>query len=294
MTGNSEIPRLRAQLNEICARHLSTDAAAALEALTRPAIRLVHNDGPTRSHLGGPALLDDEAQWPHWQGRPLSLLAVIDLSELKDFDSDPPLPTDGTLNFFYDNGEQPWGFRPSDRGGWRVIQSNSTDARPVSAPEGAKTFVSIGLAPQQILSVPHSAEPVLNPWFPPPQLGATEAAVASNALSAVEHDWQHVLNTTAAPHHQIGGWPLLQQGTIWPECDVVSRGLPLGDTADWERAEPLFNHEREANWRLLFQIDTDDEAGWMWGDVGTLYFTVYPSPTLESWLEEGWMVLQCG
>ena len=27
-----------------------------------------------------------------------------------------------------------------------------------------------------------------------------------------------------------------------------------------------------AEWQLLLQLDTEDDTGWMWRDVGTLYF----------------------
>ena len=45
---------------------------------------------------------------------------------------------------------------------------------------------------------------------------------------------------------------------------------------------------------MLLQIDTDDETDWMWGDVGTLYFTVQRPFNSNALPESAWMALQCG
>ena len=44
----------------------------------------------------------------------------------------------------------------------------------------------------------------------------------------------------------------------------------------------------------LAQIDSDDDAGWMWGDAGTLYFGTRNADLANSDLDRAWMVLQCG
>lgn len=49
-----------------------------------------------------------------------------------------------------------------------------------------------------------------------------------------------------------------------------------------------------SDWRLLLQLDTDDEAGWMWGDVGTLYFATRCSIAVPTAFDHAWMVFQCG
>jgi uncharacterized protein YwqG len=293
VTESAEVQRYRELLRAICGRHLAANAAATVESLARPAIRLVHGAGPTRSHLGGAAFLDDEAHWPRWHDRPLSLVAVIDLADLAGLHSDPQLPPEGTVNFFYDHEQQPWGFDPGDRGGWRVVRASSDGASPVAAPAEAETFVSVGLLPQQILTLPGWEEPAAAPLFPRHADRSARAAAARDAFSAVEDEWRRLLDLESAPNHQIGGWPLLQQGPIWRECDVVSRGLAMGSSEEWRQAEPMFDVEREADWRLLLQLDTDDDAGWVWGDVGTLYFTIPRSHPIGSAYEEAWLVLQC-
>ena len=71
-----------------------------------------------------------------------------------------------------------------------------------------------------------------------------------------------------SPNHQIGGWPRLQQNPIWKECDVVSRGLPLGTSLQWNDPRVAALTDTQSDWRLLLQLDTDDDAGWMWAMSG--------------------------
>ena len=48
------------------------------------------------------------------------------------------------------------------------------------------------------------------------------------------------------------------------------------------------------DWELLLQIDTDEEGpGWMWGDVGRLYFWLRSEDLVAQRFENAWLVLQC-
>lgn len=159
---------LRDRLGQLCAEQLAPDAASLVQQLARPAVHLRHVDEPTRSHLGGLALLDPDSEWPTWGDKPLSLVAVIDLEELVGLVTDVRLPTTGVLNFFYEADEQQaWGFEPSHRDGWRVVLTESDGAASRPAPEGALVFPSIGLAPHQILCVPGWEEPAVDSIVPP-------------------------------------------------------------------------------------------------------------------------------
>jgi uncharacterized protein YwqG len=43
---------------------------------------------------------------------------------------------------------------------------------------------------------------------------------------------------------------------------------------------------------LLWQIDTDDSAGWMWGDVGTMYFWIRRQDLAAGEFGKTWMIIQ--
>lgn len=293
MTAEADLDLLQERLAALCRRHLAPDAAALLTSLARPAIRLRHTDRRTRSHLGGVALLDDADAWPGADGRPLALVAVLDLGELAPFATDLPLPSEGVVNLFYDTVEQPWGFEPGDREGWRVVPAGPA-ARPVPTPPGVAAFVSIGLAPGQTLTIPGDRELALAPLLPPLDDTSPAADAVLDALDALEHDWRQVRGITdRVPDHQVGGWPDLVQRPIWQECGVVSQGLSLGEGADWTRIEEASEAVDEEAWRLLLQLDTDQSAGWTWGDGGRLYYAVRPQPEAPDPLSDGWLVLQC-
>lgn len=72
------------------------------------------------SKIGGRPDLSYDTEWPVRDGRPLSFLAQINLSELPLIDCDSAIARSGLLSFFYDVVEQPWGYDPKDVGSWRI------------------------------------------------------------------------------------------------------------------------------------------------------------------------------
>lgn len=86
--------------------------------------------------------------------------------------------------------------------------------------------------------------------------------------------------------HDVGSGVADEAGGGVPEPPAQRLGLGPGEPpVEAEELEP--EHQKE-------QLDTDDDAGWMWGDVGTLYFTIRQSTPLPRALDEAWLVLQCG
>jgi hypothetical protein len=78
------------------------------------------------TRLGGRPNLPKEIPWPvREDGQPLSFVAQLDLSALPEI-RNLPLPKVGSLFFFYDVVEMPWGFDPNDRGCSQVIYAPSS------------------------------------------------------------------------------------------------------------------------------------------------------------------------
>ena len=49
-----------------------------------------------------------------------------------------------------------------------------------------------------------------------------------------------------------------------------------------------------ADWRLLLQVDTDEEGpGWMWGDVGRIYFWIKKQDLAALRFDDVWLIFQC-
>jgi uncharacterized protein YwqG len=279
MTINSQ------QLASLAHQFLGPTEAEIFIGLARPAIALQRAAAGTgmRAHLGGDASLERDQQWPTWHGNPLSLLAVLDLEAFRGFDSDLDLPRSGLLNLFYEVDQQPWGFDPADGGGWRVMLAEAKAAADRAEPAGATRFARIDLEPAQILTMPSWDEDAL-------------AGILRSDFDALDDLGEALIEASevSEPRHQVGGWPWLQQGSLWREFQFASNGVYVGDPAGYEGPRASELRPGVDEWRLLAQIDSDDDAGWMWGDGGTLYFGARNADLASSDLDRAWMVLQCG
>ena len=102
-------------------------------------------------------------------------------------------------------------------------------------------------------------------------------------------------NYVESTHHQVGGYPDPIQGDEMEEqCLLVSNGVYCGDASGYNsnKAEELKKEKND--WKLLFQIDSDDDLELMWGDCGMLYFWIKESDGKALNFDNVWLVLQCG
>jgi hypothetical protein len=101
-------------------------------------------------------------------------------------------------------------------------------------------------------------------------------------------------STPALPRHQIGGWPDVIQDDMELACQLVSQGVRMGNQSEYDAT---FKAELEAGaeeWVLLLQLDSDDEGpGWMWGDLGRLYWWIRRQDLAKGDFSQMWLVLQC-
>ena len=254
------------------------DVHALAMSLAVPALHVVKAGGESASHIGGMPPWPDGVAWPAKGGAPLTFLACIDLASVQTALPVSWLPETGRLLFFYDVENQPWGFDPKDRGSWVVTLATA----------GATTFApSTGALPRQpvefrsIESCPSWQRPEVTAL----QLTETESELLIEAAAAT---------FGSAPHHQIGGFPDPIQGDEMElECQLVSNGLYCGDSSGYlsPAAKPL--RAGATDWRLLLQLDSDDDLGVMWGDGGILYFWVREEDARAGRFDRSWAVLQC-
>ena len=99
----------------------SRDVHALMRPLATPAIHVRKSASPSRSHLGSVPALPPGIGWPEHKGRRLGFLAQLWLPDIHAAHAIGWLPATGSLLFFYDIDEQPWGFDPADRGSARVL-----------------------------------------------------------------------------------------------------------------------------------------------------------------------------
>ncbi len=280
--GNDNSPKREASLplSKTPASLTASDLLPRYGSLAKPAVHLRPAETSSFSQLGGEPLLPESFSWPDWKGKPQSFLAQLDLAEIH---SALPsfLPPSGLLYFFYDQEQSVWGFDPSDRGGWQVLYYNGNRAslkiRP--APEGTDENSNYKRKPirfQSIQTLPQSPE----------GLDWKKEGDAFNELCQAPFE-----GLTA---HQILGHPRPVQGDDMElECQLASSGIYVGRPEGYKdpRREKLEAGAKD--WKLLLQLDTDDDTGWMWGDVGTLYFWIREQDATNADFSKVWMVIQC-
>ena len=263
--------------------------ADSLVQLVRPSVRLVADPAvsaadPAASRLGGAPDLPASTAWPRNEDVPLSFIAQVNLVGISAYDAEGVLPSDGLLSFFYDAVTQgAWGFDPADHGSAAVIYSPSgvvTEPRvpPADLAEDG-VFQTVGLRPQ--------AELTFAPW--------ESFDVASLSMSRDEvFAYADLFDSEDATIHRLLGHPDPVQGDMQVECQLVTNGLHCGDSTGYQDPRAKELRAGAAEWRLLLQIDSQDEAGMMWGDVGRIYYWIRHSDLLRRDWDLSWLVLQCG
>lgn len=258
------------------------DVGATAAPIERVALHVVRTEASSRSQLGGDPGLPGDVAWPHRDGRKLRFLARLSLTELQAAEPTPWLPQAGALLFFYDDDQQPWGFNPADRGGWAVL--HVPDAAPTASSSAAGSpdllpYASVKLRRIQVLPSHERAE------------------VQALSLSDEEFDKYFEIadkKFEGLPKHQLLGLPFPVQGdSMELECQLASNGVNCGSPEGYATARAKELESGASNWRLLFQMDSDDDLGVMWGDMGMLYFWVEETAARRGDFSNVWLILQC-
>ena len=262
--------------------------ADSLIALDRPSVRLDARpssdpDGIAigLSRLGGDPDLPRHRSWPEWQGKPLGFVAQIALGEIPEI-PDSGLPERGLLSFFYEPDQGAWGFRPEDRGAWRVLYTGPkealvTRATPEAVPKRARYRPVRLIGTAEVTHVGHDSDELEGLGMSP-----------SEQLAYVEHTEIDVSRI-----HRLLGHPETIQSDMALECQLVSHGLNCGDETGYESPRSVELAPGAVEWRLLLQVDSDHAAKMNWGDGGRLYFWMTESAIRSRDWDSAWMILQC-
>ncbi len=300
--------------------------AEELVGLLRPSARMIlgetGEDGE-KSYLGGKPRLAEGTLWPRWnpaehfrrriadaerqcaarpndmglrdylegmkQGLgeiPLAFLGQVDLGEMAEQAAVPGWPTQGVLLFFYECLVCPWGFDPGDRGGCRVIYypagTEQVEAEPPIDLSVEFQFPQVGVR----------FEPE---WTLPTEIGR-ERLADLGFLSAHMKLLAELAGTVDASGviHRCGGHADEVQGEMRLLCQLASHGIYCGDAAGLADVRRGTLEGGTGDWELLLQVDSDEEnLGWMWGDLGRVYFWVRKQDMARLDFESPWAVLQC-
>jgi uncharacterized protein YwqG len=264
-----------------------------LASLAQPSIRIKTQRSDDQrlevgaSKIGGVPDLPETIRWPRWKGTPLTFIAQFKMGEVAKHDVAGQLPRSGMLYFFYETTEQPWGFDPKDRGGWRVLYSDATgtDLRRAEPPDDLPEESRFDAC-----KLTFTTEPTPPPW--------ESIYVERLDLSEEEADkYLAVLYPKGQGdgiRHRLLGHADPIQGDMQLECQLTFHGLYTGDATGYEDPRRPELEKGATEWQLLLQIDSDeDNAGMMWGDLGRIYFWIRKQDLQKRAFENVWMVLQC-
>lgn len=258
-----------------------TDLAKIIRDHARPALHIQRSKQPTRSHFGGDPQLPAGIEWPEHNGKRLTLLARVSLPEVHAAGAIDWLPRTGALLFFYDAEDEPWGFDPKDAGSARVLLVPDL-AQPAVADAGGPGDFDLPTQPIMFTAIQSPPGPHRDGF-----VIQEDEVEPFEALGAQMYGGK--------PRHQIGGFPYcVQNDSMELECQLVTHGLYLGDETGWNDPHVEQLAAGSADWRLLLQLDDDDEPGMpMWGDCGLLYFWIREQDAREGRFDRGWTILQC-
>ena len=77
------------------------------------------------------------------------------------------------------------------------------------------------------------------------------------------------------------------------ECQLVSNGVYCGGPEGYQDPRVPMLESGAKDWMLLLQVDTDDKAQMIWGDVGTLYYWIRRQDLENRDFDKVWMIFQC-
>ena len=197
-----------------------------VEAVTQPlaisAVHAVHCRERTPSQLGGSPIAMPDLSWPSRDGRPLAFLATIDLTQLQRAHPIEWLPSSGALLFFYDVAEQPWGFDPKDRDGWRVVYVEALEG--LAEIPFPSTLDAANQLPRQFISFQSIRS------YPSWERPAVQSLQFSDTERERYCDLRHKVFGNQ-PLHQLTGYPMpIQNDWMEKESQLASNGVDLGES----------------------------------------------------------------
>jgi len=139
------------------------------------------------------------------------------------------------------------------------------------------------------LTLPHIGSRVYEQFGRLAHLNDEEA----DAYFAYSHEVEHFGQPKKGNHHLLGHSDNVQ-GDMQLEAQLVTNGLYCGNATGYGDSRAKGLESGVDDWILLLQLDSDDTAGFMWGDLGMLYYWIRRQDLDETRFDRVWLGLQCG
>lgn len=278
--------------SQLAAEQLPGDLAQRWTALLRSCIRLrrAADSEQAVATLGGSPDLPAGVGWPEWPGHgPLSFIASVRCAALPREGLAEQFPQDGTLLFFYFDGQadEDAFVSADDPETWAGAQvlyvPENTPGFSTDVPQDLEAFPRVDLTADAEESAPDM-------WLPQTR----------QALLGDSRHWPHPRETPSELKpflrafarlrtrigHQIGGHAVPVQGPV--EYEIANAAL--GSIHSW--GDHPLDQEAE-RWVLLAQFDSDKDAKMTWGDTGTLYWLIRPEDLAAHRFDRARLTVQC-
>jgi uncharacterized protein YwqG len=233
------------------------------------------------SKIGGrPDLPVDQSWFQDDNGKSLSFLAQINFKETKPFDKSNQLPYTGIVYFFYSAEQGAWGYDPDDKHKFKVFYFDGETSR-------LRRHDFPNDVADQSRFKPCQLEFLSSTTLPGWESDEVKGVFTEDELDA------YIELSEGGEITKLLGYSDNIQGPMEEECQLVTNGLFCGDSSG--RNDPRTKElEKDSHqWRLLFQIDSIEKAGMMWGDGGRIYFWIKVDDLIARRFEQSWFALQC-
>lgn len=267
------------------------DVIPNVEPLVRDALRVatrrVESVPRGASRVGGLPDLPPGIAWPRCSDEPMAFLAQFNLEEVaRALPARSPLPAKGHLWFFFDLKGWPSGDRPSDAKGSVVLyDSDEASVEPAAAPADLSKRSRFPLCETSF------------EWFEDiPDLTnerEIDKLLEENYRSeSYDEISAHLAAGAQRDSHKLLGFANPVQDVMELDCQLVTNGITFGQRRkEAARVQDLAPGARE--WRLLLQVESDGNAGMMWGDAGCLYFWIRDEDLRAAKFDRTWTIFQC-
>ncbi len=230
------------------------------------------------SKLGGLPDLPLEVTWPEADNGPLPFVAQIKIIDVAPLDAEHLLPSSGLLSFFYGND---W----DEKSGtvytyWKVIYVDDDLSRLTRRQLPQALFDSpryhacaVDFSIEQTL--PDLSSTIVHDL----RLSQEERAAYSDLYLGLDGP---IYERNENPAHRLLGYPYNLGEDVLIECYLASRHRDANDLiqaareaahGDWSRRRRL--EQEAADWRLLLQVDSNEESGMDWeASSGLIYYCI--------------------
>lgn len=247
-------------------------AAPALIDSLIPAVRYATRHGRTQdptgqSRIGGDPDLPTSVEWPTWLPGPLRFFIQVNLEEAHAAAPGPlELPPAGLLSFFADfddEGNGITGLYGDEREGCRVLYT----------PRG----ITVTPRRSPVKPLTEARLYALGAWTWSMNVELLDDEYV--AIDQLDREYETQMEVALpegyalAGRHQLGGNARFIQHPVEEEVvQAVDGCYDQSGRFDYQRWLRVKDHVTQ--WRTLMQLDSDETLGFMWGDVGTLYWAI--------------------